>query len=772
MSNVDATQNNMETSQNYPLSYDPSKNDDGANVNIHYSNKMMNNMSSQSSKQVKNPNVMKRPRETDEEILNFFLYQFKCEPCQLKKGMCQDKSTCEGWHHEGERRRNPGNGPNFVYSEEPCPKLKTPGTNKWLKPTNCKDGDLCPYSHTLMEQMYHPNIYKTSLCTNFSASGGDQCQWGYFCTHAHGQKDIRNPNKKNVAKRLPSNTKQKQQKNSNISDTTHGHPLETFKQVVSVFPKLFQKIPPIETTNGDNELPNYSNQQISVSQHSSGNGSPSRSYHTPSYQAANVPLNGMNTPNSKFSPLPPSGPTMTQTSKPPHLLLPASPYGHPQIPTHAMTPNTMTYEHTYYAASQTFPDRLRNERQQQYSWDINSNDISHNITNLQQSAYTPMNNVDRSPPPPMSQQFDAYNASNSNNNNVNMINNIHNVSSNNKNNASPSHSAGSHSYIAQTFTPTASTITSSPSQRPMQLPRPRSMNVVPSNSKLQVLIPSNQGNFNQIAHQMTPPSTIGHAPRYMPSTSTYQTYTPQTQPVGVATIGQRVDVNTWPTASQNGLTSSFNSKPLQPIQDIASPGQRSVSSQQTSEIPQTNLNNMTNPNVTNGSTAKESRNDVSFYLFGDDSLMSPTSNRPDGLTNTPPPPRSSVGLIADKQTDERIINQLKAEINALKKELESEKEKTKILQTCQNNLKSAMSNEEKERDDNQNKPETEEPKEKTNLFDKLIICPSCKVRKGTSRNNVLIPCGHLVCGECVPQKGKSCPICLQITSENPQKLNV
>lgn len=36
---------------------------------------------------------------------------------------CQSKVTCPGWHHEGEKRRNPGEDPNFIYSEEPCPKF-------------------------------------------------------------------------------------------------------------------------------------------------------------------------------------------------------------------------------------------------------------------------------------------------------------------------------------------------------------------------------------------------------------------------------------------------------------------------------------------------------------------------------------------------------------------------------------------------------------------------------------------------------------------------
>ena len=34
------------------------------------------------------------------------------------------------------------------------------------------------------------------MCINFTNPQGNKCQWGFYCTHAHGQEDIRNPNKK------------------------------------------------------------------------------------------------------------------------------------------------------------------------------------------------------------------------------------------------------------------------------------------------------------------------------------------------------------------------------------------------------------------------------------------------------------------------------------------------------------------------------------------------------------------------------------------------
>merc|ERR1719336_3793031 len=89
------------------------------------------------------------------------------------------KVFCAGFHHQGERRRNPQV---YKYSYEPCPAVKE--NHKWRDASRCKKGDACEKAHTLLEQMYHPYIYKTSLCANFPKN---QCSWGDFCTHAHGE---------------------------------------------------------------------------------------------------------------------------------------------------------------------------------------------------------------------------------------------------------------------------------------------------------------------------------------------------------------------------------------------------------------------------------------------------------------------------------------------------------------------------------------------------------------------------------------------------------
>jgi len=123
----------------------------------------------------------KKKTGTPKKGYAFYMFQYKCKPCTRQR--CQAKVFCAGFHHQGERRRNPQV---YKYSYEPCPAVKE--THKWRDASRCKKGDACDKAHTLLEQMYHPYIYKTSLCANFPKN---QCSWGDFCTHAHGE--VRSP---------------------------------------------------------------------------------------------------------------------------------------------------------------------------------------------------------------------------------------------------------------------------------------------------------------------------------------------------------------------------------------------------------------------------------------------------------------------------------------------------------------------------------------------------------------------------------------------------
>jgi len=510
-----------------------------------------------------------------------------------------------------------------------------------------------------MEQMYHPNIYKTSLCTNFAANGGNQCQWGYFCTHAHGQKDIRNLNKKDLLKRQTINNKQKQQKSRNdMAQMMNSRPLETFKQVVSVIPKLFQKISLVDSPHHNNDTLNYHDQQTSVSQHSLDNASPSRSYHTPSYQSGVASLNMINTPSTKHSSSTPSASLIAQSTKVSSVIVPTSgSYCQSHMITHAMTPNTMTYEPTYYNAFYTFPDHLGNDKQREYSWDGSSNDNS----NLQPSysAYTPITNVGRSSPPISVTSFDMCNVNDTdiNNENSNLINNENNYLIN----LSPNH--GAQQYIS-------SMSTTNLLPRSMQLSRSRSLTIPLTNSKLYPNIPSNATIFNQ---------STRHVPRH--SVLSYQKHSPQLQPVGMQTTVTPCNVgdsnaNIWSTVQKNELNNIIKLKSVTPTQEIVFPVLQS-SSQQVSEIVEDNLINTKNQHVSNDSFTKETRNNLSYYFLGDDSLLSPHSNRPDRSTKASlMQPIDTV----DKRNEGHIVTQLNAELSEIKIELKSEIEKNKAPQ--------------------------------------------------------------------------------------------
>lgn len=111
-----------------------------------------------------------------------YIARYKTEKCH--KRPCS--RLCEKFHTSKERRRSPFD---FFYSEQPCQLVKTGSSCKsWGDPSKCPDGDGCAFSHSLLEQMYHPNIYKTGMCNKFGQKGPG-CSWGPLCTHAHGNGD-------------------------------------------------------------------------------------------------------------------------------------------------------------------------------------------------------------------------------------------------------------------------------------------------------------------------------------------------------------------------------------------------------------------------------------------------------------------------------------------------------------------------------------------------------------------------------------------------------
>eukprot|EP01083_Nonionella_stella_P022123 61160_1 len=243
-------QNNMQQNMRSNMQMNMQNTNRSTHTQSNSQNTSSNNQSSNNNSNNANKGPTKdtwiSPFKNRDQNIDFFMYAYKCQPCPLRRN-CQSKVTCPGWHHEGEKRRNPGEDPNFLYSEEPCPNVKPQGSNKWQPPSRCTDGDECGYSHTLLEQMYHPNIYKTSMCINFTNPQGNKCQWGFYCTHAHGQEDIRNPNKKqsesNDAGDSSANTPTNKDKTSATTSSKTAAPTSNTPTKPSVLPQKDNKRP-------------------------------------------------------------------------------------------------------------------------------------------------------------------------------------------------------------------------------------------------------------------------------------------------------------------------------------------------------------------------------------------------------------------------------------------------------------------------------------------------------------------------------------------------
>jgi len=167
-----------------------------------------------------------------------------------------------------------------------------------------------------------------------------------------------------------------------------------------------------------------------------------------------------------------------------------------------------------------------------------------------------------------------------------------------------------------------------------------------------------------------------------------------------------------------------------------------------------------------------------IFFLGDYSLLSPMSNKPGDTETTPQ--KTSSNINTDQLYDEVIVNALKSQIEKIRKELQIEKEKTNIFETTQQRENESLESKtsyDKNNDKNDhnkihNKLENARSQEQIDLFEKYMTCPGCHSHNKKLRDNVLIPCGHLVCGECVPHKGGCCPICMQNVNEHSQKLIV
>ncbi len=134
------------------------------------------------------------------------MYVYKTKRCSGFPWNC----SCDGldYHRDEERRR----GPIIKYAPMACPNVKPYLNSEWGDPNiDCsgkykarviKNGVAypaksdqwdCEFAHTLLELMYHPQVYKTGLCDHFDESDAStwKCVWKRRCAHSHGKEDLR-----------------------------------------------------------------------------------------------------------------------------------------------------------------------------------------------------------------------------------------------------------------------------------------------------------------------------------------------------------------------------------------------------------------------------------------------------------------------------------------------------------------------------------------------------------------------------------------------------
>lgn len=119
-------------------------------------------------------------KSTDiKEIHNKFMATYKIGKCKEKNN--HDKRMCVGYHTKGDRRRNPFEIP---YT---CTECLTSTTET----TTCPDGDGCLKAHNMLERMFHPELFKISMCQR--GPNGSHCERGNLCAFAHSEEDHRIP---------------------------------------------------------------------------------------------------------------------------------------------------------------------------------------------------------------------------------------------------------------------------------------------------------------------------------------------------------------------------------------------------------------------------------------------------------------------------------------------------------------------------------------------------------------------------------------------------
>jgi len=126
---------------------------------------------------------------------------FRTKSCQrlARDGVCGWRSQCQFSHNLEWPRRQPRR---YHYSPEMCPNIRiiedTEGGTERIE-NKCTAGQRCPWAHSKEEVLFHPDIFKTSLCEEHTNNVGSKntrntkksrCH-RYYCPFAHGSDELR-----------------------------------------------------------------------------------------------------------------------------------------------------------------------------------------------------------------------------------------------------------------------------------------------------------------------------------------------------------------------------------------------------------------------------------------------------------------------------------------------------------------------------------------------------------------------------------------------------
>lgn len=105
--------------------------------------------------------------------------KFKTIECNIKN--YHDHKQCPLFHSSKDRRRCPQK---YKYEPELCPEV---AADKM-----CAMYETCNYSHSLVEQFYHPAKYKTKFCSGvMPGAKGGKCIYASYCSFAHSESELR-----------------------------------------------------------------------------------------------------------------------------------------------------------------------------------------------------------------------------------------------------------------------------------------------------------------------------------------------------------------------------------------------------------------------------------------------------------------------------------------------------------------------------------------------------------------------------------------------------